>query len=95
MADEPKPGGPAADAPPAEQRPAAAADAARERHKRALAAAAEPPELPPGTQSVFQGLSTGPKYDDSFDEPMANSSIFVLPTMTAPAAMSRSVTVAS
>ena len=29
--------------------------------RRAATAAAEPPELPPGTQSGCQGLRTGPK----------------------------------
>ena len=29
-------------------------------HKRADMAAAEPPEEPPGTQSVFQGFFTAP-----------------------------------
>src|SRR5579862_5504623 len=63
--------------------------------RRAATAAAEPPELPPGTQSRFQGLRTGPKYDDSFDEPMANSSMLVLPIMTMPARASASTTNAS
>ena len=61
----------------------------------AATAAAEPPEEPPGTHSMFQGLRTAPKYELSFDEPMANSSMFVLPRMTAPAALQRSITVAS
>src|SRR6185503_4925504 len=62
---------------------------------RAATAAAEPPELPPGTASVPQGLRTGPYHDVSFDEPIANSSIFVLPRMTAPAAFRRSTMCAS
>jgi hypothetical protein len=41
------------------------------------------------------GLRTGPNAEFSFDEPIANSSQLVLPTMTAPAASSRSMTVAS
>ena len=40
------------------------------------------------------GLRVGPKYEFSVDEPMANSSMLVLPTGTAPAASSRSTTVA-
>jgi len=49
-------------------------------------AAAEPPEEPPGTRARSQGLSTGPKAEFSFDEPIANSSMFVLPSTVAPAA---------
>src|SRR5450432_1008275 len=49
---------------------------------RAATAAAEPPELPPATQVVFHGFLTGPKYEFSFDEPMANSSMLVLPRRT-------------
>ena len=44
---------------------------------------------------MSHGFFTGPKYDVSFDDPMANSSMFVLPRMTAPAALKRSMTVAS
>jgi hypothetical protein len=40
----------------------------------AATAAAEPPELPPGTRERSQGLSTGPKAQFSVDEPIANSS---------------------
>ena len=58
-------------------------------------AAAEPPEEPPGTSAVFQGFRTGPKWLVSFEEPMANSSILSLPSITAPAAFNRSTTVAS
>ena len=53
---------------------------------RAATAAAEPPEEPPGTREGSQGLRTGPKKLVSFDEPIANSSILVLPSVTAPAA---------
>jgi hypothetical protein len=56
---------------------------------RAATAAAEPPEEPPGTLLVFQGLRVGPKWEFSLDEPMANSSMLVLPTITVPAALSR------
>ena len=61
----------------------------------AATAAALPPEEPPGTRSRSCGLRVGPKAEFSVDEPMANSSRLVLPTMTAPAAASRSTTVAS
>ena len=44
--------------------------------------AAAPPELPPGTKLGFHGLETGPKKLVSFEEPIANSSILVLPTIT-------------
>ena len=58
-------------------------------------AAADPPLDPPGVRDSAQGLRTGPKAEFSFDEPIANSSQLVLPTITAPAASSRSITVAS
>ena len=61
----------------------------------AATAAAEPPLLPPGTVSRSHGLLTGPNADHSFDEPIANSSMFVLPRITAPASRRRSVTWAS
>src|SRR6185295_4779360 len=57
-------------------------------------ATAEPPELPPGTRSMSHGFLTTPYAELSFDEPMANSSMFAFPTTTAPAAISRSTTVA-
>ena len=68
------------------------------RHKCAATAAAEPPEEPPGTSGVFaplrrHGEVTGPKYDVSFDEPMANSSLLVLPSSTAPSRHRCAVTV--
>src|SRR5688572_22678769 len=63
--------------------------------RRAATAAAEPPELPPGTVSVFHGLRTGPNHEVSFDEPIANSSMLVLPIVTAPAAFRRCTTCAS
>src|SRR5262249_51093062 len=58
-------------------------------------ATAEPPELPPGTRVVSQGFLTGPNPEFSFDEPIANSSMFVLPTITAPASFSHVTAVAS
>ncbi len=61
----------------------------------AATAAAEPPEDPPGTRPVSYGLRVGPVAEVSVDEPMANSSMLVFPTITAPAPRSRSTTVAS
>src|SRR5215213_11630423 len=61
----------------------------------AATAAALPPLEPPGTRVGSWGLRVGPNAEFSVDEPMANSSMFVLPTMTAPAARSRVTTVAS
>ena len=60
------------------------------RHRRAATAAAEPPELPPGTSGCaapgsVHGLTTGPNQLVTLDEPMANSSRLVLPSSTAPA----------
>src|SRR6185503_1002413 len=56
--------------------------------------AAEPPDDPPETRVVSQGFRTGPNAEFSFDEPIANSSQFVLPITTAPALVRRSITVA-
>src|SRR5574343_557935 len=64
--------------------------------RRAATAAAEPPDEPPGTRAVSHGLRTGPKNEVSFDEPIANSSILVLPSDTRPASRCIfSITVAS
>src|SRR3954467_6835294 len=60
----------------------------------AATAAALPPELPPGTRSRSHGFSTGPYAEFSFDEPIANSSWFVLASSGAPAPASFSTTVA-
>ena len=46
-------------------------------------AAAEPPLEPPGTRSGATGLRTGPNAEFSVEEPIANSSQFVLPMITA------------
>src|SRR5260370_33811103 len=59
---------------------------------RAATAAADPPELPPATHSMFHGFLTGPKYEFSFDEPIANSSMLVVPRRTMPASASPSPT---
>ena len=66
----------------------------------AATAAAEPPDEPPGTSGVFaprrrQGEITGPKNEVSFDEPMANSSLLSLPSITAPSRHRLAVTVDS
>src|SRR6266536_3626095 len=58
-------------------------------------AAAEPPDEPPGTRLRSQGLRDGPNAEFSVDEPIANSSMLVLPSRTTPARLSRLVIVAS
>ena len=60
----------------------------------AATAAAEPPELPPGTRSGFSGLRVGPKALFSVDDPIPNSSRFVFPITQAPASISRRTAVA-
>ncbi len=62
--------------------------------KSAATAAADPPDDPPGIRSRSHGFRVAPKALFSVDEPMANSSMLVLPTGTASAAISRSITVA-
>src|SRR5688572_17580636 len=62
---------------------------------RAATAAAEPPEEPPGTRLVSHGFFTGPYQLVPLEEPMANSSMLVLPSVTMPDALSFSTTVAS
>src|SRR5215475_15070638 len=67
---------------------------------RAATAAAEPPDEPPGTSPSFaprrrHGLTTGPKQELSFDEPIANSSLLSLPSITAPSHQRFAVTVDS
>ncbi len=61
----------------------------------AASAAALPPPEPPGIRSVSHGLRVGPYAEYSVEEPMANSSMFVLPSITVPAARSRSTMVES
>src|SRR5205085_5851819 len=63
--------------------------------KPAATATAEPPDEPPGTRVRSHGLRALPYAEFSFEEPIANSSQFVLPTITAPAALRRAATVAS
>src|SRR3954453_18519895 len=48
----------------------------------AATAAADPPPEPPGIRSRSHGLCVGPYAECSVDEPIANSSMFVLPRMT-------------
>ncbi|MNV32866.1 hypothetical protein D3C71_1242160 [compost metagenome] len=60
----------------------------------AATAAADPPLEPPGTRSKSQGLRTGPKLEFSLDPPIANSSIFNLPIVTASDCCSLEATVA-
>ena len=64
-------------------------DAVAPRQSRAATAAAEPPDEPPGTIGRLSpgrrhGFSTAPNAEFSLDEPMANSSMLVLPSITAP-----------
>ena len=61
---------------------------------RAATAAAEPPDEPPGTRATSQGLRVTLYALFSVDEPIANSSMFVLPTTIAPAASRRRTAVA-
>ena len=61
----------------------------------AASAAALPPPDPPGTRSTSHGLRVGPNAEFSVDEPIANSSMFVLPRIGMPAARSRAATVES
>jgi hypothetical protein len=57
--------------------------------RRAATAAAEPPEEPPGTAAGVPGvLHRAEDGEVSLDEPMANSSMLVLPSVTVPAALS-------
>ena len=61
----------------------------------AATAAAEPPDEPPGTRDSSHGFLVGPYALFSVDEPIANSSMLVLPKRIAPAALSLAITVAS
>src|SRR3954453_3213174 len=68
--------------------------------RSAATADAEPPDEPPGTSVALepsrrQGLPTGPKQEVSFDEPIANSSLLSLPSITAPSRQSCELTVDS
>src|SRR4051812_49759486 len=61
----------------------------------AATAAADPPPEPPGIRSRSQGLRVGPYAECSVDEPIANSSMLVLPRIGRPARRRRATTVAS
>ena len=61
----------------------------------AATAAADPPlGIPPAFESAAHGLRTGPELNSHFDDPIANSSQLVLPTITARPTPSLSTTVA-
>src|SRR2546426_3011902 len=60
----------------------------------AATAAALPPEEPPGTRFRSHGLSTAPKVEFSFDDPIANSSWLVFASSAAPAPVRRETAVA-
>src|SRR5689334_8086810 len=61
----------------------------------AAMAAADPPLEPPGTRAGSHGLRASLILEFSVDDPMANSSMLVLPNGMAPAARSLRMTVAS
>src|SRR6266436_1820587 len=61
----------------------------------AATSAAEPPEEPPGTRVLSVGCCVRPYAECSVDDPMANSSQFVFPAISAPAALSLATAVAS
>jgi hypothetical protein len=61
----------------------------------AATAAADPPLEPPGTRDKSHGLCVTFTLEFSVEEPIANSSMFVLPNGIAPAAFNRWTTVAS
>src|SRR3989338_4893800 len=61
----------------------------------AATAAAEPPDEPPGTRVRSCGFLVTLKAEFSVEEPIANSSRFVLPKNTAPTDFSFEITVAS
>ena len=58
-------------------------------------AAEVPPPEPPGTRAGSHGFRDGPQAEFSVDEPIANSSVFVLPSSDRPALFARAATVAS
>ena len=60
------------------------------------ATAAALPELePPGAREKSQGFRVAPKAENSPEEPIANSSMFARPSMTAPSFFNLLVIVAS
>ena len=60
----------------------------------AASAADDPPPEPPGMRSRSHGLWVGPNAEFSVEEPIANSSMLVLPKITMSASSRRWVTVA-
>ena len=62
---------------------------------KAAAEAAAPPDDPPGTVVVSHGLRVGPNAECSVVDPIANSSMFVLPRTGRPAALILLLIVAS
>ena len=62
---------------------------------KAASAADDPPPDPPGIRVRSHGLCVGPYAEFSVDEPIANSSIFVLPRITTPALFNLETTVES
>ena len=54
-----------------------------------------PPPEPPGTREGSHGFRDGPQAEFSVDDPIANSSVFVLPSSERPALFTRAATVAS
>ena len=60
-----------------------------------MTAAAVPPPDPPGTRAGSHGFRDGPQAEFSVDEPIANSSVLVLPSNDSPAAFARAATVES
>jgi hypothetical protein len=58
----------------------------------AATAAAAPPDEPPGVRPRSHGFRTAPKRRGSDTGRIPNSGMFVLPTMTKPAAFSRRTT---
>src|SRR4051794_36822020 len=58
-------------------------------------AAADPPPEPPGTREGSHGLRDGPNAEFSLDDPIANSSVFVLPSRRSPCALQLAATVES
>jgi hypothetical protein len=58
-------------------------------------ATAEPPEEPAGLRARFQGLRVAPNSTFTVLAPAANSGVLLLPSTTAPAALSRRTASAS
>src|SRR5438309_10892091 len=61
----------------------------------AATSAAEPPDDPPGTRVLSNGWNARPYAECSVDDPIPNSSQFVLPAMSAPASLSFAIAVRS